>query len=242
MRSQPLAEIPPGSPSPRCASRRTPTAGATGEDIIHMHNELIRGESVEPILLGALLGELCTINLIRRLYLDQLGPFLPGVAHCLRLPFGSRRRERCRRYLEDIRCAPGEAGLAPAASDIRHAPRLAITRGVVKTRRCWCGLGRWRGRDVIRAASGAGCGDVKRDHAVACECATGLGLLGDDEPKQRGVAAERPLKAGAKPSAAHGLGGVSGGLAGVVAYDLTACDAASTAGSGALDCCGLVTH
>lgn len=241
MRSQPLAEVPPGSPNARCASHRTPPAGATGEDVIHMHNELIRGESVEPILLGALLGELRTINLIHRLWLDQLAPFLLGVARCLRLPFGLRRRERCWRDLEDLRCAPGEAGLAPA-SGARRLARLAITRTTVKTRRCWRRLGRWRWRSVSRGAAGAGRGDVKRDHAVARECATGLGLLGHDEPKQRGVAAKGPLKAGAKPSAAHGLGGVPGALADVLAHDLTACGAASTAASGAFDCCGLVTH
>jgi hypothetical protein len=32
----------------------SPPAGATGEDVIHMHNELIRGEPVERKLLGEL--------------------------------------------------------------------------------------------------------------------------------------------------------------------------------------------
>jgi hypothetical protein len=83
---------------------------------------------------------------------------------------------------------------------------------------------------------------MKRDHAVARERATGRWLLGDDEPQQLGVAAKGPLKTGAQPSTTHGLGGIAGALAGVLADRLAACGAASTPGGGALYCCGLVTH
>jgi hypothetical protein len=104
-----------------------------------MHNELIRGESVEPILLGGrLLGGLCAIDLIGRLWLDQLAPFSLAAVRRLRL----RRcgRDRCRRDVEDLRCAPGEAGLAPAASGARRVAQLAITRVRVTVRTCRCGL------------------------------------------------------------------------------------------------------
>lgn len=83
---------------------------------------------------------------------------------------------------------------------------------------------------------------MKRDHAVARERATGRWLLGDDEPQKLGVAAKGPLKARAKPSTAHGLSGITGALAGVLAHYLSARRAASTAAGEALDCCGLVTH
>lgn len=254
MRSQALAEVPPCAASVGCAPHGTPPAGATGEDVIHMHNELIRGESVEPILLGGpLLGELRTIDLIDRLWLDQIARFqLAAVPH---LGLGRCQRNRCGRNLEDLRRAAGEAGLAPpAGSGARRLAQLAITRVrvAVKTCRCrlrlwsWLGRSRWRRfgcwRGVSRRAARAWRGDVKRDHAVARECATGRWLLGDDEPQERGVTAKGPLKAGAKSSTAHSLRGVPGLLAGVLAHYLTACRAASTAASGALDCCGLVTH
>jgi hypothetical protein len=100
-----------------------------------MHNELIRGESVEPILLGGrLLGELCAIDLKGGLWLDQLAPFSLAAVGRLRL---GRWRDRCRRDVEDLRCAPGEAGLAPAASGAR---RLAVTRVRVTVKTCRCGL------------------------------------------------------------------------------------------------------
>jgi hypothetical protein len=135
VRSQSLAKVPPDAPSVWCASYRTPPADATGEDVIHMHNELIRGESVEPILLGdRLLGELCAIDLIRRLWLDQRAPFLLAAVHRLRL--GRCWRQRCGRDIEDLRCAPGEAGLAPAASGACRLAQLAITLANITTRRC----------------------------------------------------------------------------------------------------------
>ena len=138
MRPQPLAEVPACPPSARCASHGTIPAGATSEDVIHMHNELIRGESVEPILLGdRLLGELCAITLIGRLWLDQLAPVLLAVVCCLQLARWGR--DRCGRNIERLRCAPGEAGLASAAgSGVCCLAQLAITRAraTFKTRRC----------------------------------------------------------------------------------------------------------
>jgi hypothetical protein len=218
-----------------------------------MHNELIRGESVEPILLGdRLLGELCAIDLIGRLWLDQLAPVLLAIVRCLRL--GCCKRDRCGRSVERLRCAPGEAGLASAARSAHRLAQLAITRARTTLKRPRCGLGlsrwlgrwRWRGlgcgRGVSRRAARAGRGDVKRDHAVARERATGHWLLGDDEPQERGVTAKGPLKARAKPGPAHGLCGVTGTLAGVLAHCLTACRSASPVAGGALDCCGLVAH
>jgi hypothetical protein len=104
-----------------------------------MHNELIRGESVEPILLGErLLGELCTIDLIGRLWLDQLAPFRLAVGRCLRL--GRCRRDRCGRNAERLRCAPGEAGLASAARGARRLAQLAITPSRATLKRPRCGL------------------------------------------------------------------------------------------------------
>jgi hypothetical protein len=254
MRCQPPAEIPPDAPCPRHASPRTPPARAAGEDVIHMHNELIRGEPVEPIFLKGFLGELRSIILISPLFLGPSGPFRLAAALRLTRPSGPRRRDQCGRGLEGLRCAAGEARLAPPASAARRLARLAVGPSTAESCRRWraltrgrglkrpCGLGRWRWRGVLRSAVVAGGGDVKRDHAVARECASRLGLLGDDESQQRGVSAERPLKAGAQPSATHCLSGVPGPLAGVVAHDLTARRVGSTRAGRALDCCGLVTH
>lgn len=137
MRSKPLAYPPHEVASAWCASHGTPPAGATGEDVIYMHNELIRGESVEPILLGGrLLGGLCAIDLIGRLWLDQLAALRLAVVRCLRL--GCCRRDRCGRNVERLRCAPGETGLASAARSARRLAQLASTpsRATFKTRRC----------------------------------------------------------------------------------------------------------
>jgi hypothetical protein len=101
-----------------------------------MHDELIRGESVEPILLGdRLLGELCAIDLTGRLWLDpRLAPLRLAVVRCLRL--GRGRLDRCGRDVEHLRCAPGEAALASTARGACRLAQLAITPANIKTRRC----------------------------------------------------------------------------------------------------------
>ena len=179
MRSQPPTDAaPPAYTSTTGASCWPPSAGAPRENVVNMHNELIRSESVEQIFL---------IHLNGRVWLDR------RLARLAVLPnrLGGCRRARRGRRVEVQSCAPGEAGLAPPPRNARRIKRRALTLDIRRRRRClrcWQRLGRsWRRLDrraLVGSAGVAGSGDVERDHAVARERATGRWLLRDDEAKQ----------------------------------------------------------
>jgi hypothetical protein len=98
----------------------------------------------------------------------------------------------------------------------RLGARRGLRRGrylLLRCRQAVIGAARARRRPL-----GAGCGDVERDHGVACERGSRGWILCDDEAREMRLRSEGALQPGHKSRPTHGLRRIGGGLADVLAH------------------------
>ena len=210
--------------------------GPAAKHIVEMHHEVVVRKLGVALLLKTALVELLAIG---RAPLRREGNLLRWFA---------LERNGSRRRINDTCRLPSKARLASPRSPrpARSVGGLALGEHRRDSCRRWrfiYGLG--RGGPLVHRP-GAGCRDVQSHHSVAREVAARGGLLRDDQPDQLRLAAERTIKAGAQPGAAHGLGRIPGGLADILAHHLAARGATSAGAFRALSParldCGSVVH
>src|ERR1019366_273731 len=208
--------------------------GSAAKHIVQMHHEVVLQKLRVALLLKTALVQPPAIG----------RPPPPRPGNLLR--WFAIERDGSRRRIKDTCRLPSKARLASPRSPrpARSVGRLDLgehRRDIY--RRFIYGLGRG---GLLVHRPGAGCRDVQSHHSVAREVAARGGLLRDDQPDQLRLAAERTIKAGAQPGAAHGLGRIPGGLADILAHHLAARGAASAGAFRALSParldCGSVVH
>lgn len=210
--------------------------GSAAKHIVQMHHEVVVRKLGVALLLKTALVELLAIG---RAPLRREGNLLRWFA---------LERDGSRRRINDTCRLPSKARLASPRSPrpARSVGRLALGEHSRDSCRRWRFIYGLRRGGLLVHRPGAGCRDVQSHHSVAREVAARSGLLRDDQPDQLRLAAERTIKAGAQPGAAHGLGRIPGGLADILAHHLAARGAASAGAFRALSPtrldCGSVVH
>ncbi len=188
--------------------------GSAAKHIVQMHHEVVLQKLGVALLLKTALVELA----IGRATLRREGNLLRWFA---------LERDGSRRRINDTCRLPSKARLASPRSPrpARSVGRLDLGEHRCDSyRRFIYGVGRG---GLLVHRPGAGCRDVQSHHSIAREVAARRWLLRDDQPDQLLLAAERAIKAVAQPGAAHGLGGIPGGLADILAHHLAARGATS---------------
>src|ERR1700722_7866407 len=223
------------------APRGRPVASAA-KHVVQMHHEVVVRNLGVALLLKTALVEFLAIGRVHAIGRAPLGRARNFLVWFALGQYGSRR------WIKDTLCLPGKARLASPRSPW---PARTVGRRDLGEHRC-DRCRRWR--FIYRLARGrllvhpphAGCRDIQRHHSVARKVAACGRLLRDDQPDQLGLAAERAIKAGAQPGAAHALGSIPGGLADIFAHHLATRWAASAGTFCALSParldCGSVVH